>query len=291
MAEVELVFDCRNTLGEGPMWSIREQALYWVDIMGYAFHRWDPASGAHEQYDIGQPVGTVVLRRSGGFVLALKDGLYFWDKTNGLRLIHNPEPDQPDNRFNDGAVDRQGRFWAGTMSMVGGGAVGALYRLDIDHSVHRMETGITVSNGLGWSPDNKTMYYCDTRPRTIWEYDFDSATGAIENRREFIVVPDAEGEGAPDGLTVDSEGFIWSARWGGWKVCRYDPDGKLEREVRVPAARVTSVMFGGPDLDDLYITSARTGLSDSELQAQPHAGSVFRLRPGVKGLPEPEYGG
>jgi sugar lactone lactonase YvrE len=292
MSDVNLVVDCQCTLGEGPMWVGGEQALYWVDIMGNAFHRWEPASGAQTRYDIGQPVGTVVPRAAGGMVLALKDGLFFWDAINGLQAISDPERDKPNNRFNDGAVDRQGRFWAGTMSMEGEGAVGALYRLDTDHSLYVMTTNIIISNGLGWSPDNQTMYYCDTGYRTIWAYDFDPATGAIANRRDFAVVPDAPGEGGPDGLTVDSEGFIWSARWGGWKIVRYDPAGKIEREVAIPAERVTSVMFGGPDLEDLYVTTARIGLDAAEIAAnQPHAGSIFHLRPGVKGLPEPAYGG
>lgn len=289
--EVELLFDSRSTLGEGPMWSVKEQALYWVDIMGCLVHRLDVASGDHQQYDIGQEVGTVVLRQSGGFVLALRSGLYFWDPDSGLQLIEDPEPDRPDNRFNDGAVDRQGRFWAGTMAMSTSEPVGALYRLDVDHSLHKVETGVYISNGLGWSPDNRIMYYCDTTINTIWQYDFDAATGSIENRREFVVVPEAPGEGSPDGLTIDSEGFLWSARWGGSKICRYDPDGRLEREVMIPAERVTSVVFGGPDLDELYVTTARLGLDEAGAAAQPHAGSMFRLRPGVKGLPEPEYGG
>lgn len=288
MAEVELFFDSKNELGEGPLWSVREQALYWVDIMGHAFHRFHPGTGAHERYPIGQPVGTVVLRQSGGYVLALQHGLAFWNKDTGLEMIEDPEPDKPNNRFNDGAVDRQGRFWAGTMAMDTDEPRGTLYRLDTDHSLHAMQTGVYISNGLGWSLDERTMYYSDTGEKKVWAYDFDPATGAIENRRIFIEVPDEPGEGAPDGLTVDSEGFIWLARWGGWQVVRYDPNGKLERRVKVPAARVTSVMFGGPDLDELYITSARM---DHDEATEPHAGSIFRYHPGVVGLPEPEYGG
>ncbi len=293
MSEVELAFDSRDQLGEGPMWSVAEQALYWVDIEGFAINRWHPASGAHQRYDIGQHVGTIVFRASGGFVLALRDGFAFWDPETGLTPIADPEADQPDNRFNDGAVDRQGRFWAGTMSMRGNAnPQGALYRLDPDASLRKMVPDVYVSNGLGWSPDNKTMYYTDTRPHTIRAYDFDPATGAIENPRVLIHVPDDPGEGGPDGMTVDSEGFIWGARWGGWKICRYDPEGKLEREIKVPVERVTSVMFGGPDLDRLYITTAWNGLSEAERAAtQPHAGSVFVCEPGVRGLPEPAYGG
>jgi sugar lactone lactonase YvrE len=165
---------------------------------------------------------------------------------------------------------------------------GTLYRLDTDHALHAMQSGVYISNGLGWSLDNRTMYYSDTGEHKVWAYDFDPATGAIENRRAFITVPEEPGEGAPDGLTVDSEGFIWLARWGGWQVVRYDPDGNIERRVKVPAARITSVMFGGPHLDELYITSARM---DHDESTEPHAGSIFRYTPGVTGLPEAEYGG
>ncbi len=287
-SEVELVIDSQSTLGEGPMWDADTGMFYWVDIMQNCFHSLDPASNQHQRYDIGQPVGTVVLRQRGGFVLALRDGLAFYDaSSNQLESIIDPEADKPESRFNDGAVDRHGRFWAGTMGK--GDGAGALYRLDADLSLHTMVTGVTTSNGLGWSPDNTILYYCDSGPKTIYKYDYDAATGAIENRRVFLQV--APGEGSPDGLTVDSEGFIWSARWDGWKVARFDPDGKLEREFAVPAARVTSCVFGGPDLTDLYITTARTGFTDEQLQDQPLAGGVFRLQTGVKGMVEPKFTG
>lgn len=288
MSDVELILDCKNELGEGPMWSVDEQVLYWVDIHGQAVHRFDPQSGDHTHYDIGQMVGTVVLRKSGGFVLALHHGLAFWDPETGLQPIVDPEEDKPNSRFNDGAVDRQGRFWAGTMDTGDDRqAYSALYRLDTDLTLKTMETGITVSNGLGWSPDNTTMYYVDTPQRAIWAYDFDPATGDIANRRDFVSLPDDD-LGGPDGLTVDSDGFIWLARWEGWKVSRFDPNGKLEREIKVPAAKVTSVMFGGPDLTDLYITCASI---DYDPATEPHAGGLFRLQTDVKGLPEPKFGG
>jgi sugar lactone lactonase YvrE len=284
MSEVELVYDSKNQLGEGPIWSTTERALYWVDILDNCFHCYEPATGQHRRYDVGVVVGTVVLRASGGFVLATKRGFEFFDGQN-TKMIAAPEADDPKSRFNDGAVDRQGRFWAGTME----GREGALYRLDTDLSVHKMQGGIVISNGIGWSPDNKTMYYTDSDPRTIWAYDFDAATGNIQNRRVLVQVP--ENDGLPDGLTVDSEGFIWSAHWDGWKITRYDPTGKIERVVRIPVQRPTSCMFGGPNLDELYFTSARTGLSEEDLKAQPHAGSIFRLKTDVKGIPEPVFGG
>lgn len=287
MAEVICVLDIQNTLGEGPTWYAPEAALYWVDIMGNCFHRLDPATGAHQRFEVGLPVGTVVPRERGGFVLATRDGFEFWDAATGRQPISDPEADKPKNRFNDGKVDRAGRFWAGTMG--DGGPVGAFYRLDPDLTVHTMATGIRISNGLGWSPDNTVMYYTDSGTRIIYAYDYDAATGAISNRRDWVVIP--EGEGSPDGLTVDSEGCVWSARWDGWRIARFDPDGRLMQEIAVPVQRPTSVMFGGPDLNQLYITSARTGFSEADLEAQPQAGGLFRVDLDVKGLPETPFKG
>lgn len=284
MSEVELVLDCKNQLGEGPTWNAAEGALYWVDILDNCFYRLDPATGQQRRYDVDTMVGTVVARASGGFVLATKRGFEFFDGEKAT-MIAAPEAGKPESRFNDGAVDRQGRFWAGTM----GNKDAALYRLDTDLSVHRMETGISTSNGIGWSPDNKTMYYTDSSPRQIYAYDFDAATGAIENRRIFVQLP--ETDGVPDGLTVDADGFIWSAVWDGWRIVRYDPDGKVEREIKMPVQRPTSCMFGGANLDELYFTSSRAGFSEQELQSQPLAGGLFRLKTSVKGILETAFGG
>ncbi|MCZ7544463.1 MAG: SMP-30/gluconolactonase/LRE family protein [Anaerolineae bacterium] len=288
MNEVEHVLAVQNDLGEGPLWDAEAGVLYWVDINPGRFYRWDPAAAQYETFAVGVPVGALALRTKGGMVLATKDGLAFWDtETQALDFIAHPEADRP-SRFNDGKVDRQGRFWAGTMTDARS-PTGALYRLDPDRALHTMVTGVTVSNGIGWSPDNRTMYYTDSTPRIIYAYDFDPATGAISNQRPFVHTPGSPD--VPDGLTVDSEGFIWSARWDGWRVVRYDPDGKVEREIPVPAQRPTSVMFGGPNLDELYITTARTGLSTTELEGQPKAGDLFRVRPGVRGLPESKFAG
>jgi sugar lactone lactonase YvrE len=285
MSAVERVLAVQNKLGEGPVWNADEQALYWVDIEQGRVHRLQPATGAHDVFELGLPVGALGFRASGGLVTATRDGFAFWDpQANDLRFVADPEADRPDARFNDGAVDRQGRFWAGTM---GRGPTSSLYRLDPDGSVHRMETGVTIANGIGWSPDNRTMYFTDSLLRAIYAYDFDPATGAIENRRPFVHAPDEEG--VPDGLVVDSQGFVWSARWGGWKVTRYDPTGCVEREVRLPVQYPTSCTFGGPQLDELYITSAWTALSEEERGKQPWAGDLFRLRAGVRGLAEPKF--
>ncbi len=287
MEQAERLLHLNNRLGEGPVWNVSERALYWVDIDGQCFYRYYPDTGAQERFDVGQPIGVLRFRKSGGLVVALRDGLALWDfQTQSLKFIANPEPGKPQARFNDGAVDRLGRFWAGTLAP---GATSSLYRLDPDLSVHTMETGVTVSNGIGWSPDNRTMYYCDSRIHMIYTYDFDLASGTIANRRAFVHTPDDPS--TPDGLTVDSEGFIWCARWGGWKVVRYDPTDKVERELRLPVEYPTSCAFGGEALGELYITSAWTPLSEAQRKEQPESGDIFRIKTNVKGLPEPLFAG
>ena len=215
----------------------------------------------------------------------MRDGLAFWDqKTPEIEILVNPELGRLNARFNDGKVDPRGRFWAGTL---GEDNQSCLYKLDPDGSVQIMETGIQISNGLGWSPDLKTMYYTDSPLRVIYAYDFDLNSGSINNRRKFVKVP--REDGFPDGLTVDSEGFIWSAHWDGWRVTRYDPDGKIERVIYLPVQRPTSCAFGGPDLDQLFITSAWTGLSETERQEQPLAGDLFLVHGEVKGRKEYDF--
>jgi L-arabinonolactonase len=285
--EVERILPVQNRLGEGPLWSVDESALYWVDIDGHCFHRYWPATKSVERYETEVAVGVLRLRAGDGLVMATRDGFAFWDwQTQSLTFVADPEADKPESRFNDGGMDRRGRFWAGTM---GAGATSSLYRLDPDLSVHTMDTGISVSNGIGWSPDNRTMYYTDSPLRVIYAYDYDIATGAITNRRPLVHTP--EEEGVPDGLAVDSEGFIWSARWDGWRIARYDPTGKLEREIRMPVQRPTACAFGGAGLNELYITSASVGIGDEAKKSQPFAGDVFRVVTDVKGLPEPAFAG
>jgi sugar lactone lactonase YvrE len=216
----------------------------------------------YEVFDVGVRVGVLALRSSGGLVMATKEGFAFWEpRTRALRLLVDPEAEKPSNRFNDGAVDCQGRFWAGTMREIPeqcSGPEGSLYR-----------------------------YLTDTLVHAIYAYDFDPSSGRIENRRPFISTPDEAG--FPDGLTVDSEGGIWSARWGGWKVTRYDPTGKVEREIHLPVAYPTSCAFGGEHLDALYITSAWTALSMKQRKKQPYAGDLFRVNTGSKGLERPKF--
>jgi sugar lactone lactonase YvrE len=284
------VLDARARLGEGPVWDAREQALYWVDIRAPALHRFDPETGATRAWPMPEAIGAAALREAGGALVALRSGLHRLDlETGSLELVCAPEPDRADNRLNDGRCDRQGRFWVGSMNDQSRVPTGALYRADADGRCHRVLDGITVPNGLAWSPDGRVMYFADTPTRTIWAFDFDPVAGIPSRRRVFATVPD--GAGYPDGATVDADGFLWSANWDGWQVTRYAPDGRPDRIVRLPVQRPTSCAFGGTALDVLYVTSAATRLTPEELARGPLAGGVFVVKAGVRGLPEPRFGG
>jgi sugar lactone lactonase YvrE len=284
MSEVEHVLPVHDQLGEGPLWSVDEQALYWIDIVGNSFSHFLPTTGMYERVDVGVPIGVLALRVSRGLVMATKKGFAFWDN-NTMRSIVNPEADKPHLRFNDGAVDSRGRFWAGSL---GGPGEGTLYRLDPDGSVHVMLAGVSTPNGIGWSPDDTIMYFTDSAPRIIYAFDYDAASGTIVNQRNFIEVP--QGIGTPDGLAIDSEGYIWSACWDGAKIVRYSPAGTIDLIVSVPVLRPTSCVFGGPNLDELYITSAVTGLSEEQIKQYPLSGDLFRLKTGVKGREKFKFG-
>ena len=276
-----------NQLGEGPLWHIEQEALYWVDIERKAFYRYLPGIDQLESYPVGQEIGCLAFRSRGGLIMALDSGIAFWDwDTKQPELITNPEEGRSGARFNDGRVDSQGRFWAGTL---GEDDQSKLYRLDPDGSLKIMQGGVRISNGIGWSPDQQTMYYTDSPLRLIYAYDFDKSSGQIENRREFIEVP--ADQGVPDGLTVDEEGFIWSAHWDGWRISRYDPQGALERYISLPVQRPTSCAFGGKDLDLLFITSAWTGLTAAEREQQPLAGDLFVFESEVRGQAEGAFVG
>lgn len=281
---VELVLDARADLGEGPRWDSRRQRLLWVDIMRGRVHAFTPSTGACRNFAVGRPVGALACATDGTLVLAVAGGFAHLDLDAGrFEMLAAVEADRPQNRMNDGACDGAGRFWAGTMALDEGPGAGALYRLDPDLTVHTMLTGVTISNGLDWSPDGRVMYYVDSPTRRIDAFDFDTSTGAIANRRTLVDVPaDA---GVPDGLTVDAAGFVWLALWGGAALRRYAPDGTLERVVPLPVTHPTSCAFGGTALDELYVTSARRPLTAEEKARQPQAGGVFRLRPGVAGRP------
>ena len=277
-------------LGEGPVWSAEARRLYWVDILAPALHASDPETGETTVQRMPELIGCVALRARGGFVAGMQGGFKTVDPGSGaITLIADPEADRPGNRFNDGKCDRRGRFWAGTLALDAARDVGSLYRLDPNGRTSLMESGVHVSNGLGWSPDDRTFYFTDSGRRIIYAYEFDLETGTIANRRVFASF--AEDVGTPDGLTVDAEGFVWVAHWDGWRVSRHDPDGVVERIIDMPVPRPTSCAFGGPDLRTLFVTSARIRLSAAQLADAPLSGSVFAIETGVRGLPEPAYEG
>ena len=285
MGEVRCVHSANAILGEGPSWDPTHSVLYWVDIKRPAVFRFDPALGQTGHWPMPFAIGCVAPTGDGRLVFADAHGFGFLNlETGELVRILDPEPDRPENRFNDGKVDRAGRFWAATMHDPCKQPTGSLYRLDGDLSVKRVDSGFICSNGLGWSPDDRSMYFTDSMLRTIWAYEFDSPTGALGARRVFAKL--ADNDGVPDGLTVDSEGFVWVAIWDGRRVIRYAPDGSIDRQVMMPVHRPSSCMFGGQDLKTLYITSACVELAWSALKEGVLAGALFALDCDVAGLPE-----
>jgi sugar lactone lactonase YvrE len=281
----ELVLDAKAALGEGAIWDATRRVLYWVDILGYQVHVYDPISGQDRAIDVGQYVGTVVPRQSGGLMLALHHGFASLDlETEQVEMIVDPEQDLPGNRFNDGKCDPAGRFWAGTLALDSTPEVASLYRLDADMSVQKMLEEVSCSNGIVWTLDNRTMYYIDTFLRRVDAFDYTLETGAIRGRRTAFEVPSEMGY--PDGSTLDSEGMLWVALWQGSAVSRWNPvTGELLQVVNVPTPNVTSCAFGGANLEQLYITTARNGLSEEALAEYPLAGGLFCADVGVIGLP------
>ena len=291
MSEVQCLWAAGATLGEGPLWSPREAALYWVDIKAPALHRYRLEDGDKTSWVMPEPLGWVIERANGeGLVAGFKDrGFAFLTPgTMAPEVIGHPEPDYPDNRFNDAKADAAGRIWAGTMDDNEREARGSLYRLDPDLDWHRVDKGYVVTNGPALSPDNGTLYHTDTFEGTIYAFDVSNG-GKLKNKRVFVTIP--EGDGYPDGMTCDAEGHLWVAHWGGWRITRFTPDGQVERVIEMPVSQVTSVAFGGPELDRLFVTSAAIGLSAEEREEQPLAGGLFELDPGVKGLPAGQFGG
>ncbi|WP_425052099.1 SMP-30/gluconolactonase/LRE family protein [Psychromarinibacter sp. S121] len=288
--QVECVLPSRSQLGEGAVWDDRGQALWWVDIKAGLIHRTEE-SGANITFDFGEPVGCFAIREQGGMVVAAKSGFWLFDPDTGERSeLTDPEADLPGNRFNDGTTDMQGRFWAGTMKDDGGPPApqGAFYRMDPDFSVTKWKDGIFTTNGLAFSPDGRTMYFSDSNPdvRTIWAADYDTDTGSPGEPRVFFdtrVVP-----GRPDGGTVDADGCYWQAGVGGWQLYRITPDGTVDMTIDMPVERPTKPMWGGANLDILYVTSI--GAADDP--KQPEAGSLFAVTgTGCQGVPQARFPG
>ena len=290
MPHVDLVLAAGTELGEGPLWDDRRQQLLFVDILRGDVHAFDPQTGADRVVNAGRPVGAIALTERGDWVLAAGRGFVRADPETGRTTpIVDVETEADRTRMNDGAVDPSGRFWAGSCSLVGEAGRGTLYRLDPDGRAHRMLSPVTTSNGIDWSPDGRTMYYVDTRTKRIDVFAFDMKTGTPADRRTFV---DFAGDtGRPDGLVVDAEGGVWVALWEGGAIRRYTPDGRLDRDVPVPATLTTKCAFGGPAMEDLYVTTATRGLDARARAAQPQAGGLFRLRPGVAGQPPRRFAG
>ncbi len=274
---VECIWPAETILGEAPAWCPKEQVVYWVDIEGRTILRMDPRSGDQQVFPQDYEFGCLVKRADGGFIAGTNAGLVHLDADlKSPEIFATPETGFPNNRFNDGKCDRRGRFWVGSTDMNEKEPNGALYRVNGSGDVSRMLPGVIVSNGLGWSPDNSVMYFTDSGYGVIYAFDFDLDTGDLDNRREFARVPPADG--MPDGLAVDAEGFVWGAHWGGWRITRYDPDGRIDRIIDMPVPQVTSVAFGGDRLDRMFVTTARLGLSGDQLKEAPLSGGLAQVR-------------
>jgi sugar lactone lactonase YvrE len=291
MISPDLLLDARATLGEGPFWHPRHHRLFWVDIEGQAVHDTDPVTRVDCVIPVGEQVGCVVPAGDRLLVLGLRSGFAALDLQTRRRVhVHDPEPQLPDNRFNDGKCDPAGRLWAGTMAVSEAPGRGALYCLGTTLRVTCRVGGVSISNGLAWSADAKTMYFVDSPERCVYAYDFDASSGEIDRPRVAWNVP--AGWGFPDGMAIDADDCLWVALWDGSRVVRVDPKaGRVLDEVAMPVGRPTSCAFGGTDLRDLYVTSASIHLTPEQLAGQPHAGGVFVCRPGVAGMPTVEFGG
>jgi sugar lactone lactonase YvrE len=285
-SEVQNVLAARARLGECPVWDADSQQLYWVDIYNHRLHQFHPASGRNHYFDMGDLVSALAPAGTDRLLVALRDQLAFLNlQTRKTTPLCQVEFSHPDTRLNDGKCDPQGRFWLGSISEAPEQA--ALYRYDPDGSLHVMETGLTISNGLGWSPDEKTFYLTDSPKRIIYAYDFDGETGSISNRRTFVDLGNEAVE--PDGLTIDQQGNIWSALWDGWSIACFNPTGQEIFRVKMPVQRPTCPTFGGANLTELYITSASVGLSQKEIQQGFYAGDLFCLSTVSPGMPTHKF--
>ncbi len=286
--DVEVVVDAKAAVGESPVWDPARSRLFWLDMRNQLLHTFDARSGDDTVVELSDLVGSIGLRAKGGLVAAVADGYGFVDIVTGhVELIADVERGTtPPTRMNDGKCDSRGRFWAGTTALETTPEAGTLYRLDPDRTVHAMVRGVTLSNGLGWSPDDRTFYYVDTMAGGIDAFDYEPDEGIVSGRRRVVDI--ASEEGLVDGLVVDSEGHFWVALFGGGCVRRYSPDGDLVGVVQTPVTTVTCPMFGGEDLSDLYIASAAHGFEPS---TEYQAGALFRCRVGITGMAPTYFGG
>ncbi len=290
MSDVRCLLDARAVVGEGPLWHPREKVLYWIDIKNPHLYRYDPDTGENRAWPMPERIGCHAFCRDHRMLVALKSGFHVFDPESGsLGFLADPEADKPENRFNDGRVDRRGRLFAGTMDDAEEAFTGSLYRLDPDLSIRRIRENLGISNGIGWSPDDRTMYFADSMRRVIWAYDYEIGSGTPSNEREFVRLP--ETDGFPDGLCVDAEGCVWFAVWGGWRIERRAPDGRLMQIVELPVPQPSSCAFGGPSLSTLFVTSARIGIPPEMLEKAPLSGGLFAVEVAATGQPEESFAG
>jgi sugar lactone lactonase YvrE len=290
MAKVMCVWQTNAELGEGPLWVAEENSIYWVDIGKKQVHRLNVGDEERQSWLFPVAVTSLAVRQAGGFVGTIPDGFVTINlATQTVKPIVLPEVHLPGNRFNDGKVDGNGRFWAGSMNKQGKEASGSLYRLDPDLTLHKMDTGYNITNGPAFSVDGQTMYHNDSVKGMVYAFYLHN-DGTIGRKRPFRQLTDPA-EGAPDGMTIDSENCLWLAHYGGARLSRISPAGEVLQVVPLPVPNVTSCTFGGPKLDTLYITTASQGLSPSQKEQYPLAGSLFAYQPGVIGLPTPFFAG
>jgi sugar lactone lactonase YvrE len=292
MLRIELLIDAHAELGEGPLWDVAEQRLFWIDSLGAKVHSCDARGGDPRSWTVPEHIGSLALRESGGAIVALRDGFYALDFGSGAcGKLADPDPGKPRIRMNDGKVDRQGRFVAGYMDYEERDPICGLFRLDPGGAIAKLDGGIVCSNGPCWSPDGRAFYFTDTHTREIWRYDYGAETGTATDRRVFCSFPAVGLKGLPDGATVDADGFLWSVSVYEGKLARFAPDGKLDRVVGLPVENTTSLSFGGPNLDVAYVTSMAR-VAKGVRPKEREAGALFAVHGlGVRGLPEPRFAG
>lgn len=285
MPQAEQLLASRCELGEGPLWNPNNQTLYFVDILQSLVHTYHPASGEHKSLEFPDYVCALALRQSGGFLIATRKHLAYWDGTSDrFETFLEVEATQPQARFNDGAVDPLGNYWIGTLDPPN--YTSAVYRLKPDFTLKKVIPNTSISNGIDWSPDGATMYFTDSTPKTIYAFDFTHSDAEIDNQRVFTRVSSAA---SPDGLAVDSEGGVWSAEWDGRRVVRYHPSGEVDYHIDVPTRFVTSLTFGGPALKDLFITTAWNNKANHD--SDPAAGNLFHAQVDIPGTLSFEFKG
>ena len=287
---ITVAHEARNIVGEVPMWHPVEQVLYWVDTRKPCLQRLN-RDGSVSVWPMPTNIGSYVFRKNGGIIAGLKTGFAAVDlETGAVTHILDPEPDMPENRLNDGRCDRRGRYWVGSRNPGSEAATGSLYRFDPDFTCHRMDSGIIVANGMAFGPKDDVLVFGDSTAETFWKYDLDIEAGTLSNKRVFLQTHNLPWR--VDGATFDAEGYYWCALLGDWAVGRFDPEGRLDRIIRLPVSHPTMCNFGGPNLDVLYVTSGTVFLDEAQRAQQPLAGALFAIHDvGVRGVEEPLFGG